>query len=57
MVFDLTFPRGGRGARGTGSPDPSGISNPRVYARVLSARKRWVPSGRRGLVRWLWGDV
>ena len=27
----------GRGARGTGSPDPSVISNPRVYARVQLA--------------------
>ena len=31
-----TVSEGGRGARGTGSPDPSGISNPRVYARVRS---------------------
>ena len=29
--------RGGRGARGTGSPDPSMRSNPRVYARVQLA--------------------
>ena len=40
-----TVSEGGRGARGTGSPDRPTISNPRVYARVPSWRKRWVPSG------------
>ena len=29
-----TVPEGGRGARGTGSPDPLEISNPRVYVRL-----------------------
>jgi hypothetical protein len=32
-----TVPEGGRGARGTGSPDPLMISTPRVYARVQLA--------------------
>ena len=41
--------RGGRGARGTGSPDPFAISNPRVFARVHLWN--WVPSGVHLVVR------
>ena len=46
---------GGRGARGTGSPDPSVISNPRVYARVQLVRimemLAWLESS--ALARWV----
>ena len=50
-----TVSEGGRGARGTGSPDRPTISNPPVYARVPSWRKRWVPSRVvAGRCAWLW---
>ena len=39
----MPFSRRGGDARGTGSPDPLVISNPRVYARVPSVEKAMGP--------------